>query len=238
MTEQPPPTSPTPSVPAAPAAPSTHALAVVMRDYLSYGESGMADLKEAVHSVRRKPVINAFCQHLRRILEGEVPVPTEVINKEFERRAKEDGPLEDGTPAEPVHYDDQQAYEALADLWEYLDLTPEGEPEGAATAVKSAVRSGRSQLLWVDGDPLHALKTWMSWRSLALFLVGVVLCTVSWAVYERIDAAFLRSLMLLLTLAGFVMASIGGGALWLRRVRYVNPDAFLPSERKAKDGRR
>ncbi|MGW0704891.1 hypothetical protein ACWD4G_02760 [Streptomyces sp. NPDC002643] len=219
-------------------APSAHALAVVMRDYLSYGESGMADLKEAVHAVRRKPVISAFCQHLRRVLEGEVPVPTDVINKEFERRAKEDGPAEDGTPVEPVRYDEQQAYEALADLWEYLDLNPDGEPEGAVTEAKAAVRSGRSQILWVDGDPIQALKTWMSWRQLALFLVGVVLCTVSWAVYGRLEVAAVRGLMLLLTIVGFVMASIGGGALWLRRVRYVNPDAFLPKQPKPKEGRR
>ncbi|WP_264924955.1 hypothetical protein [Streptomyces sp. A012304] len=226
MTEQPPP------------APSAHALAVVMRDYLSYGESGMADLKEAVHAVRRKPVIGAFCQHLRQILAGEAPVPTDVINKEFQRRAEEETALGDGTVVEPVHYDDQQAYEALADLWEYLDLTPDGEPEGAVTAVKSAVTTRRSQLLWVDGDPVEALKTWMSWRSLALFGAGTVLCIASWAGYERVDATPLRSFLLLLTLAGFVMASIGGGALWLRRVRYVNPDAFLPSERKPKDERR
>ncbi|MFG2330122.1 hypothetical protein ACGFMM_10895 [Streptomyces sp. NPDC048604] len=217
---------------------STHALAVVMRDYLSYGESGMADLKEAVHAVRRKPVLNAFCQHVRRILEGEVPVPTDVINKEFERRAKEDGPGEDGKPQEPVHYDDQQAYEALADLWEYLDLNPDGEPEGAATELKSAMRSGRSQMLWIEGDPLQALKTWMSWRQLALFVVGTVLCTVSWAIYRNVDASVVRSITLLLTIAGFVMASIGGGALWLRRVRYVNPDAFLPKEPQPKDDRR
>ncbi|MFH8802168.1 hypothetical protein ACH4F6_21600 [Streptomyces sp. NPDC017936] len=226
MTEQPPP------------APPAHALAVVMRDYLSYGESGMADLKEAVHSVRQKPVIGAFCRHLRQILAGTAPVPTDVINKEFQRRADEETALGDGTPVEPVHYDDQQAYEALADLWEYLDLTPEGEPEGAVTSAKTAVRNRRSQLLWVDGDPVEALKTWMSWRSLALFGAGTVLCTGGWAAYQRIDATLLRSLLLLLTLAGFVMASVGGGALWLRRVRYVNPDAFLPSERKTKEERR
>ncbi|MFD7712213.1 hypothetical protein ACFV6E_38850 [Streptomyces sp. NPDC059785] len=226
MTEQPPPT------------PSAHALAVVMRDYLSYGESGMADLKEAVHAVRRKPVINAFCRHLRQILAGEAPVPTEVINKEFQRRADEETADGDGTLAEPTRYDDQQAYEALADLWEYLDLTPEGEPEGAVTAAKSAVTSRRSQLLWVDGDPVQALRTWMSWRSLALFLAGVVVCTVGWQAYQHVDATFLRSLLLLLTLAGFVAASIGGGALWLRRVRYVNPDAFLPKEPKPEEERR
>lgn len=209
-----------------------------MRDYLSYGESGMGDLKEAVHAVRRKPVISAFCLQLRQILAGEAPVPTDVINKEFQRRADEETALGDGTPVEPTHYDDQQAYEALADLWEYLDLTPDGEPEGAVTVAKTAARNGRSQLLWVDGDPVEALKTWMSWRSLALFGVGTVLCTVCWAAYERVDATFLRSILLLLTLAGFIMASIGGGALWLRRVRYVNPDAFLPTERKPKDERR
>ena len=225
MTEQPPP------------APSTHALAVVMRDYLSYGETGMEDLKEAVHAVRRKPVVNAFCQHLRQVLLGEAPVPTDVINKEFQRRADEEAELEGGT-AEPVHYDDQQAYEALADLWEFLDLTPDAEPNGVATAAKSAVKQRRSQLLWVEGDPVEALKTWMSWRSLALFGAGVVLSTVSWAVYQHVSVGFLRGLLLLLALIGFLMASAGGGALWLRRVRYVNPDAFLPAERKPKDERR
>ncbi|WP_055494480.1 hypothetical protein [Streptomyces sp. TP-A0356] len=227
MTEQPPlPTS------------SAHALAVVMRDYLSYGESGMADLKEAVHSRSRKPVIGAFCQELRQILAGEAPVPTGVINREFQRRADEDAALGEGDGGDAVHYDDQQAYEALADLWEYLDLTAEGEPHDTRAALKSAARKGRSQLLWIDGDPVHALRTWMSWRSLALFVVGVVLCTVSWAVRERIDVTFLRGLLLLLSLAGFVMAGIGGGALWLRRVRYVNPDAFLPTEDRPKDTRR
>ncbi|GGN67269.1 hypothetical protein GCM10011579_039630 [Streptomyces albiflavescens] len=226
MTEQPPP------------APSAHALAVVMRDYLSYGESGMADLKEAVHSRKRKPVLNAFCQELRKILAGETPVPVDVINKEFQRRAEEDAALGDGDGGDAVHYDDQQAYEALADLWEYLDLTPDGEPEGADTSLKAAARKGRSQLLWVDGDPVHALKTWMSWRSLALFVGGSVVCTVAWAAYRHVDVGFLRGLLLLLTIAGFATAGIGGGALWLRRVRYVNPDAFLPAEEKPKEERR
>ncbi|MFE9098009.1 hypothetical protein [Streptomyces sp. NPDC007264] len=227
MTEQPPPPTP-----------SAHALAVVMRDYLSYGESGMADLKEAVHSRSRKPVIGAFCQELRQILAGEVAVPTGVINREFRRRAEEDAALGQGDGDDPMHYDDQQAYEALADLWEYLDLTPEGEPHDAHSVLKATVKKSRSQLLWIDGDPVQALRTWMSWRSLALFVAGVVVCTVSWAVRERVDVTFLRSLLLLLTIAGFAMAGIGGGALWLRRVRYVNPDAFLPTEDKPKETRR
>lgn len=209
-----------------------------MRDYLSYGESGMEDLKEAVHAVRRKPVVDAFCQQVRQILLGAAPVPTEVINKEFQRRADEEAALEEGTPVEAVHYDDQQAYEALADLWEFLDLAPNGEPEGTVTAVKSAVNQRRSQLLWVDGDPVEALRTWMSWPSLALFGVGIALSGASWAVAQRLDGGFLHGLFLLLALIGFLMASVGGGALWLRRVRYVNPDAFLPSERKPKNERR
>ncbi|GHE07326.1 hypothetical protein [Streptomyces alanosinicus] len=226
MTEQPPP------------APSTHALAVVMRDYLSYGEAGMEDLKEAVHAVRRKPVINAFCQHVRQILLGEAPVPTEVINKEFQRRADEETALGEGTPVEAVYYDDQQAYEALADLWEFLDLDPDGESAGAVASVKSAVKQRRSQLLWIEGDPVEALRAWMSWPSLALFGAGVVLSTASWTVSQHVDAGFLHGLLLLLALVGFLMAMVGGGALWLRRVRYVNPDAFLPTPRKPKDERR
>ncbi len=68
----------------------------------------------------------------------------------------------------------------------------------------------------------------MSWRSLALFLGGAALSTASWALYARVDISFVRGLLLLLTIVGFVGASIGGGALWLRRVRYVNPDASCP----------
>lgn len=227
MTEQPPPATPAP-----------HALAVVMRDYLSYGESGMADLKEAVHARGRKPVIGAFCRELHQILTGEAPVPTEVVNREFRRRAEEDAALGEAEAGDPVHYDDQQAYEALADLWEYLDLTPEGDPRTARTALKSRVEKRRSQLLWIDGDPVEALRTWMSWRSLALFGAGVVLCTASWAIREQTGVGFLRGLLLLLTLVGFVMASVGGGALWLRRVRYVDPDAFLPTGDRPGETRR
>ncbi|MFI1648651.1 hypothetical protein ACH4XT_17160 [Streptomyces avidinii] len=226
------------SVPLGPQKASAHALAVVMRDYLSYGESGMEDLKTAVNARRRKPVISAFCSELQQILTNEAPVPTQVINREFRRRAKEEAAAGEDAPDEPLAYDDQEAYEALADLWDYLGLNPDGEPEGVDTTLKSAVRQGRSQLLWVDGDPVEALKTWMSWRSLALFLGGAALCTASWAVYERIDIDFIRGLLLLLTIIGFIGASIGGGALWLRRVRYVNPDAFLPKNPEPKEERR
>ncbi|MDA5282530.1 hypothetical protein [Streptomyces sp. Isolate_45] len=207
-----------------------------MRDYLTYGESGMEDLRTAVNARRRKPVISAFCNELQRILRDEAPVPTDVINREFRRRAKEEA--EGGEQEDPLVYDDQQAYEALADLWEYLGLNADGEPEGVIGEVKSTTRNARSQLLWIDGDPVEALRTWMSWRALALFIGGAVLSTASWAGYQRIDIGFIRGLLLLLTIAGFVGASIGGGALWLRRVRYVNPDAFLPKEPKPKEERR
>jgi hypothetical protein len=78
----------------------------------------------------------------------------------------------------------------------------------------------------------------MSWRSLALCAGGVVVCTLGWAARDWTDVSFLRGLLLLLTLAGFVAAGVGGGALWLRRVRYVNPDAFLPTEERPKETRR
>ncbi len=91
-----------------------------MRDYLSYGESGMEDLRAAINSRRRKPVISAFCSELQQILMNEAPVPTEVINREFRRRAKEEAAAGDGSAEEPLTYDDQEAYEALADLWDYL----------------------------------------------------------------------------------------------------------------------
>ncbi|GAA4684473.1 hypothetical protein GCM10023347_44480 [Streptomyces chumphonensis] len=229
MTEQP---DPAPE-------PTYHALTVVLRDYLSYGESGMEDLRRDVHARVRKPVIASFCRELGRVLGGEAPVPTEAVNAEFRRRAEEHMAA-GGEKVDPdaLTYDDQQTYEALADLWEYLELTSDGEPDNALGHLRGSVRAGRSQVLWVPGDPVEALRTWMSWRSLALFLAGTVVCVASWAGYRHLDVAFLRPLLLLLTLAGFAGATVGGGALWLRRVRYVNPDAFLPAENQRKDSRR
>jgi hypothetical protein len=52
----------------------------------------------------------------------------------------------------------------------------------------------------------------MSWRSPALCAGGVVVCTLSWAARDWNDVDFLRGLLLLLTLAGFVAAGVGGGA--------------------------
>lgn len=214
-----------------------HALAVVMRDYLSYGESGMEDLKDAVQVRRPKPVVNAFCKELRHVLDGEAPVPTDVINAEFRRRAGEHA--SDGEePDDVLVYDAQQAYEALADLWEYLELDGDGEPTtGPVGALRTAARRQRSQMFWVEGDPVAALKAWMSWPSLALFVGGAVVSIVCWTFHDSVTLGFLRGLLLVLTLAGFVAAAVGGGTLWLRRVRYVNPDAFLPSD-QIKDKRR
>ncbi|GHE07318.1 hypothetical protein [Streptomyces alanosinicus] len=169
--------------------PSMHALAGIMRDYPPCGESGMADLKESVHAVRRKSVINAFCRLRRRILK-------------------------------------------------YLELTPAGQPEGLAARHKSALRNRCSQMFRVDGGRFQALKTWMSWHQLTLFLAETVLYAVSWAVYRHVDATLVREVMLLLTTVGFVMASIDGGALWPRRVRYVNPDGFPSRASMPEEGRR
>jgi hypothetical protein len=129
-------------------------------------------------------------------------------------------------------------YEALADLWEFLDLTSGGAPAGRAASLRSATRDRRSQLLWVDGDPVKALRAWMSLPSLVLFLAGAVVSTASWAGYHHVSVGFLRIILQLLTIAGFAAAAVGGGTLWLRRVRYVNPDAFLPPAEKPKGTRR
>ncbi len=201
-----------------------------MREYLSYGESGMEDLKEAVHERRRKPVIQAFCQELRRVLGSEAPVPTELINHEFRRRAQQDG-------SELTQYDDQEAYEALADLWDFLEIDNEGKPLPPKGSLREAAIQRRSQMLWVEGDPLVALKTWISWPSLALFASGVVVCIGSYTAYEAVSVGFVRILLLTLAIIGFVASAVGGGTLWLRRVRYVNPHAFLPRE-KPDEGRR
>ncbi|WP_189135073.1 hypothetical protein [Wenjunlia tyrosinilytica] len=222
------------------ASPAFHALAVVMRDYLSYGEDGIEDLKTQVQARRRKPVINAFCEELHRILSYEAPIPTDLINGEFVRRVEEEYSAKGEDPAEVdvVQYTDQQAYEALADLWEYLELTAEGGSTSKVTALRSAVKDKRSQLLWVEGDPVQALRSWVSWRPLALCVAGVALCIGSWTAHTHVGNGTLRGLLLLLTLIGFVAASIGGGTLWLRRVRYINPDAFLPVEKEPKGNRR
>ncbi|OIV39150.1 hypothetical protein BIV57_02130 [Mangrovactinospora gilvigrisea] len=222
--------------------PAFHALTVVLRDYLSYGQNGMEDLKETVHARRRPPVIEAFCNEIQQILSGQAAVPTALINQEFQRRAREEVSQDgEGSKApdedDVIQYTDQQAYEAIADLWEYLDLSAEGKVEHRTAAMRQAAVA-KAKTNWIEGDPVATFKSWASWKHIGLAVAGVLICMISWTIYTHIGNGFLRALLLPITIVSFCCGAYGAVMLWLSRLRYVNPQALLPRSSRPKKGRR
>lgn len=197
--------------------PTFRGMEFVAREYLVYGAEGIKQLREDLRSRRRPPMLDRFTVELYSVLTGDLPEPTKVVNK-----ALSDADIQ-------VSYTDSGLLQELNTLWAELDLeTPEVEG-GVGVAARR-----RKQHLWVDGDPTVAMRTWISPLYLVLFICGAVVSLVSWQVASH-TGGIVRGLFWFITLVGFAAGVIGGGALYLRRARYQDPDAFLP---KPKDSRR
>jgi hypothetical protein len=215
-----------------------HAFGVVLKQYLSNGEPGVNDLRRDIARTRRSPVLTQFCVELHEILQGKLPVPTEEINQEFQRRAAaavELGELDED--AAVAQFSAAEAYEMCADLWDRLELeVVDADDGGPAVSSAGTNRVLRSPL--VPGDPVQALQTWMSLPMVLVFLGGTLLCILAYWAYQRASSGFVGNLLLLLTVSGFLAAAGSAALLWLRRTRYVDPDAFLPKrkDRKRADG--
>jgi hypothetical protein len=208
-----------------------NAFNVVLKQYLSQGEPGVAELKRDIAKARRSPVLRQFCVELHDILQEKLPVPTDEINYEFQRRAAvalDEGLLDED--ALVVQFTDTEAYEMCADLWDRLGL--EVTDDDDVVRASSAGRNMRSPL--VPGDPVEALQTWISLPLVIAFLGGILLCVLSYWGYKHISTGFLSSILLFLTTMGFIATTGSAGLLWLRRTRYVDPDAFLPKKKDRK----
>jgi len=192
----------------------------VAQRYLAFGADGISRLKGELRRRQRTPLLDRFCAELYLVLSAELPPPTHEINQALAAADID------------VSYNDTQVIAELNALWEELEL----EVPADAEARVRVTGANRKQHLWVDGDPVSALRTWVSPRYLVFFLAGTSVALGCWELTSR-TAGVLHGLMWVLTLVGFAFGAIGGGALMLRRARYQNPDAYLPEPRK-KDPRR
>ncbi|NKS56357.1 hypothetical protein GS504_01845 [Rhodococcus hoagii] len=211
------------------------ALSYVMREYLSYGEAGVEDLRNQVNRRNRSPQIEAFCVELHQILIAALPTPTEVINESMEERetAYNSARPVDEPAVQLPRYDEQGAYEACAELWDALGLEVDaGESDIVASAAPATAAARRRPTSIVfSADAGEALATWWSWRLFAGFSLGVVLGFGSWKVANLIPVAWLAIPFWGLAIIGIFGGMISGFALWQRRVRFANPDAYLPRDR-------
>jgi hypothetical protein len=212
-----------------------NAFNIVLKRYLANGEPGIAELKRDLASANRSPVLTRFCAELYEILQEKLPVPTDQINVEFQRRAVEAieaGELAEDTAA--AQFTDADGYEMCADLWSRLELEVVDDESGIRFQ-RPSNRRLRSPL--APGDPGEAFKTWISLPLVIGFLGGLLVCVLCYWLYGLSGPGFLGTCLLLMTLAGFLTTTGSAVLLWLRRIRYVDPDAFLskPKERRSRE---
>lgn len=185
-------------------------LPFVTSTYLAFGQPGIERLSQDLRRKGHSPLLDAFTTELYEVLSGARPVPTDLINEAL-REAEVD-----------VAYTRRGLLAELNTLWEQLDLQTVDD----ATADQDETDSNghRSTLLWVRGDPVQALRTWMSWKLLAMLALGVVMTATSWTEYHSTHG-IIKFLTAATTLIGFLVGGSAGALLMLRRNGYQNPDA-------------
>lgn len=213
------------------------ALVAIMRDYISYGEPGMRELKKALRLRNPPPLVTIFARDLYSIITRETPVPTKTVNTELRNRweqSVEEGTVEaadpEGDTTAPAPYNNQACYEALVDLWDYLELEATSDVTGGPPEPKSRSLKG----VW-DRDPKETFKGWWHKSAGITFVGGIVITIVTYLLaYNWWQGGIIHKLMLVFCLMGAIAAGAAATFLWVRRARFINPDAFAGKEPRSR----
>ncbi len=208
------------------------ALVAIMRDYISYGHPGMLDLKKALRLRNPPPLVTIFARDLYAIIMRDVPVPTATVNSELAagwEKLVSEGKIEaevDGESTASVPYDTQGCYEALVDLWEYLQLEASTDADTGASTPRARSLKGA----W-NRNPAETFKAWWHKGAATAFIAGSLFSTATYLLaYHWWQGGLIHKFMLVFSLIGFLVGAGGATFLWLRRARWINPDAFAGKE--------